>query len=255
MTSMELKTALEEGRGISVSCNTIDRACAQADYTCKQLTRSALEANDQLKAAFVATVGNGEYTARQFIFVDETRINRITPCRHIGRSVLGSRACRRDYFVRGKSYSGIAAISLDGIRHFDAVPGAANGQLFNIFIENLLDTMNPWPQDNSVLVMDNASIHKTRGIRELVEARGCRLLYLPPYSPELNPIEEAFSTIKAHIRRRRNEVLAAMEASDAAFYDILWDIVFSVTPQMAAGCLDGPDDLRTYGEEGYVCIV
>ncbi|CAE6390309.1 unnamed protein product [Rhizoctonia solani] len=93
MTSMELKTALEEGHGISVSCNTIDRACARADYTCKQLTRSALEANDQLKAAFVATVGNGEYTARQFIFVDKTCINRITPRRHIGRSVLGSRAC------------------------------------------------------------------------------------------------------------------------------------------------------------------
>jgi hypothetical protein len=69
------------------------------------------------------------------------------------------------------SYTGLAAVSLEGVKHFDAIPGAANGQLFNIFIENLLDTMNPWPQDNSVLIMDNASIHKTGNIRELVEAR------------------------------------------------------------------------------------
>ena len=61
------------------------------------------------------------------------------------------------------------------------------------------------------------------------------MLFLPPYSPELNPIEEAFSAIKAYIRRHRNEVLAAIEESDAAFYDILWDIVFSITPQMIAG--------------------
>lgn len=65
----------------------------------------------------------------------------------------------------------IAALSLDGIIHLDVVPGAANGALFNIFVESLLEVMNPWPGKNSVLVMDNASIHKTAGLRDLVEAR------------------------------------------------------------------------------------
>lgn len=60
-------------------------------------------------------------------------------------------------------------------------------------------------------------------------------MYLPPYSPELNPIEEAFSSIKARIRRDRTVVLAAMEDSDAKVYEVLWGIVFSITPEMATG--------------------
>lgn len=65
----------------------------------------------------------------------------------------------------------LAAMSVEGMVHLDIIPGAANGALFNIFIESLLEVMNPWPAKNSVLIMDNASIHKTAGIRELVEAR------------------------------------------------------------------------------------
>lgn len=70
-----------------------------------------------------------------------------------------------------QSYTIIAVLSLDGIIHLDVIPGAANGALFNIFVENLLEVMNPWPQNNSVLAMDNASIHKTAGLRDLIEAR------------------------------------------------------------------------------------
>ena len=66
--------------------------------------------------------------------------------------------------------------------------------------------MNRWPLPNSVLVVDNASIHKVAGIRELVEESGMRLLYLPAYSPNLNPIELAFSTIKGWLRANRDQV-------------------------------------------------
>lgn len=53
--------------------------------------------------------------------------------------------------------------------------------------------MNPWPQENSVLVMDNCAIHKMNALRVMVEGHGSRLVFLPPYSPDLNPIEESFS--------------------------------------------------------------
>ena len=53
--------------------------------------------------------------------------------------------------------------------------------------------MNPYPQDKSILILDNCAIHKTRVLREIVEGFGCVLLFLPPYSPDFNPIEESFS--------------------------------------------------------------
>lgn len=59
--------------------------------------------------------------------------------------------------------------------------------------------MNPFPGRNSVLVMDNASIHKSADLEAMVLARGMRITYLPPYSPDFNPIEEAFSAVKAWI--------------------------------------------------------
>ena len=56
-----------------------------------------------------------------------------------------------------------------------------------------LPKMNPYPQDKSILILDNCAIHKTRVLREIVEGFGCVLLFLPPYSPDFNPIEESFS--------------------------------------------------------------
>ena len=97
------------------------------------------------------------------------------------------------------------------------VQGAFNTILFTEFISGLLDKMNPFPLPRSVIVMDNCAIHKSPEIRELIESRslsfllltpihlipsrGVRLEYLPPYSPNFNPIELAFSVIKARLRR------------------------------------------------------
>ena len=61
--------------------------------------------------------------------------------------------------------------------------------------------MNPYPAVNSILVMDNAAIHRCPRVAALCEAAGVRLIYLPPYCPELNPIEVCFSQVKSHLRR------------------------------------------------------
>ena len=75
-----------------------------------------------------------------------------------------------------------------------------NGANFLSFVEGLLDRMQPWPLPNLVLIMDNAAIHRVKCVWEMVEAHGSRLVYLLAYSPDLNPIEEAFSSIKAWLR-------------------------------------------------------
>ena len=103
------------------------------------------------------------------------------------------------------------------------------------FVEGLLLQMNEFPLPNSVLVIDNTSIHKIDGIRELVEDRGTRLLYLPSYSPDFNPIELAFSTIKQWLRLNRDHVNQELQSRDGRIYDIFWEAIHSVTAEQARG--------------------
>ena len=95
--------------------------------------------------------------------------------------------------------------------------------------------MNEWPLPNSVLVIDNASIHKVACICDLVEECGTCLLYLPSYLPDLNPIELAFSTIKAWLCANCDCVNQEMEVEDGSVYNALWDAVYSVTPEDTKG--------------------
>lgn len=88
-----------------------------------------------------------------------------------------------------------------------AITGAVDARVFEAYLEGVL---LPELRPGRIVVMDNLSAHKTKKVRKLVEEAGCELLYLPPYSPDFNPIEEAFSKIKGILRRaeaRRREVL------------------------------------------------
>ena len=129
----------------------------------------------------------------------------------------------------------LPALSLDSILHLEVVENAVTGADFCRFVEGLLLQMNEFPLPNSVLVIDNASIHKIDGIRELVEDRGACLLYLPSYSPDFNPIELAFSTIKQWLRLNREHVNQELESRDGRIYDIFWEAVHSVTAEQARG--------------------
>lgn len=79
--------------------------------------------------------------------------------------------------------------------------GSTDASIFEDFIEQLLYHCGRWPEPKSVLIIDNASFHHTKRIRELCSNAGVKLLYLPPYSPDLNPIEEFYAELKAFIRR------------------------------------------------------
>ena len=77
------------------------------------------------------------------------------------------------------------------------VEGSTNGTVFQTYLE---DVLLPTLQEGRVVVMDNLSAHKAQRVRELIEGKGCELVYLPPYSPDFNPIEQAFSKIKSYLR-------------------------------------------------------
>jgi transposase len=124
---------------------------------------------------------------------------------------------------------------LDGILHLEVLEHAITGDTFYNFVMGLLLRMNKWPLPHSVLVVDNASIHKVAGIRELVEASGARLLYLPSYSPDLNPIELAFSKIKAWLRSHRERINREFQSGEGIVYDIFWEAVHSVSAEHAKG--------------------
>jgi len=103
------------------------------------------------------------------------------------------------------------------------------------FIQGLLAHMNPYPAKNSLIIMDNARIHQDPRILEMIEQRGCRLLYLPPYSPDYNPIELAFSKIKSHVRRDGGVARADLGLDDTDVFTYLYGAAFSVSSEDAVG--------------------
>jgi hypothetical protein len=147
----------------------------------------------------------------------------------------GEHACCYKFQFCGTKYSILPAISLDGILHLEVIENAITGADFLQFVEGLLPRMNAWPLPNSVLVVDNASIHKVAGICDMVEEHSAHLLFLPTYSPDFDPIELAFLTIKAWLHTNCDHMNQEMESEDGSVYNALWQAVHTVTQEDARG--------------------
>jgi transposase len=104
-------------------------------------------------------------------------------------------------FHRDQRCQILPAYTQDGLLFSRVFEDSTDSTVFEDFIEQLLPHCGKWPARNSVLVMDNASFHHTGRVEQLCSEAGVKLLYLPPYSPDLNPIEEFFAELKAFIKR------------------------------------------------------
>jgi transposase len=99
---------------------------------------------------------------------------------------------------RGKNTTLLCSMTIEGMGPSLAVEGSTTAQVFETYLEKVLA---PSLKEGQVVVIDNLSAHKPKRIKELIEQRGCELVYLPSYSPEYNPIEEAFAKIKNLLRK------------------------------------------------------
>lgn len=132
----------------------------------------------------------------RLVFLDETSTNSAMHRRY-ARSLRGSRAEGVAPVNYGDNISLVGAVRLDGVVTAMSLPGAFDGEAFLAFTTSFLA---PELRPDDVVLMDNLGSHKVKGVREAIEAVGARLVYLPPYSPDLNPIEKCWSKVK-HILR------------------------------------------------------
>ncbi len=156
------------------------------------------------------------------VFVDECGTH-TSMTRLRARAPRGERAYGRVPRNRGRNTTLLASMTAEGMGPCMAVVGSTKKAVFETYVERVLA---PSLSPGQVVVMDNLGAHRGRRVGELVEARGCELLYLPPYSPDFSPIEEAFSKIKSLLRKAKarergalveaiGRALSAVSAKDA----------------------------------------
>ena len=154
------------------------------------------------------------------VFVDETWAS-TAMTRARGRSAGGTRLVMPVPHGHWKTTTFIAALRRDTLTAPTVVDGAINGEVFEAYVrQQLVPTLRP----GDVVVMDNLSSHKRAGVGEAIEAAGARLLYLPAYSPDYNPIEMAFSKLKARLRKAGERTIQG-----------LWDLLGRLLDEFSPG--------------------
>ena len=169
-----------------------------------------MERDEFLRAAWRVMLAE-RVEPERLVFVDEMGTNTaLSPL--YGWSKKGRRAHCSVPRNRGKNTTVLSSMSVEGMGPSLAVEGATTAAVFETYVERILGPS--LRKGRVVVVMDNLSAHKRERVRELIEGRGCELAYLPPYSPDFNPIEQAFSKVKGLLRkaeaRTRSALIGAM---------------------------------------------
>jgi transposase len=165
----------------------------------------ALERDEFLRAAWKVIVPE-QVEAERLVFVDEMGTNTsLSPL--YAWAPKGERAHWSVPRNRGPNTTLLSSMTLEGMGSSLTVEGATTSVIFEAYVEQVLA---PTLRRGQVVVMDNLSAHKGERIKELIEGRGCELIYLPSYSPDFGPIEEAFSKIKGLVRKAQARTKEAL---------------------------------------------
>ena len=141
--------------------------------------------------------GQDNLDIKRLFFIDECGTN-TKMARTRGRSRRGQRCRAAIPHGHWKTTTLVAALSTSGIVAPMILDGAMDGDMFIAYVTHiLLKELKP----GDVVIMDNLPAHKVAAVRDIIEAAGAKLIYLPPYSPDFNPIEKAFSQIKAYLKK------------------------------------------------------
>ncbi|KAI2734408.1 hypothetical protein DTO013E5_9997 [Penicillium roqueforti] len=179
--------------------SSIRRALTFMGWSKKTTRQRAKEQNAELRELYLHNLS--EFESYHLVYVDESGCDKRIGFRRTGWSPLGVAPVQVSQFHRDERYQILPAYAQDGIVFSRIFRGSTDATVFEDFIDQLLRHCGRWPEPKSVLVMDNASFHHSGRIAQMCADAGVKLVYLPPYSPDLNPIEEFFAELKGFIRR------------------------------------------------------
>jgi transposase len=188
----------------------------------KKRAVAASERDEAARAAWRAALKG--VAVEDLVFVDEMG-SHISLALLYGWAPRGQRACTQVPRNHGKNTTLVAALSWNGLQAPWAIEGAIDTDAFVLYVRRVLvPTLRP----GQVVVLDNLRVHRAAAIEALLATRGCRLLFLPAYSPDLTPIEQAFSKLKTALRR-------AGARSREALLEALAAALATITPEDAHG--------------------
>ena len=184
----------------------------------KSLRAAEQDREDVRNAREAWKAQQGALDPANLVFIDETG-TATNMARLRGRCRRGKRLVAAVPHGHWRTTTFVAALRIDAVTAPLVIDEAMNGDIFLDYLEQcLVQTLSC----GDIVIMDNLSAHKVAGVRELIETVGARLLYLPPYSPDFNPIEMLFAKLKALLR-------AAAARSTSALWDRIGEILNSIT--------------------------
>jgi len=201
---------------IECDLSTVYRALQRQRWSRKVVKARAAERSEILREQWRVT--QRHYHADQLIFLDESAAHERTGDWKYGWGPLGGEVGVERSIKRSKRWSVLPAMTVNGYIEYIKWQGSINAPIFEWFLEEkVLPLTTPYPGRYSVLVLDNARIHKSERVEELCRQHGVLLSWLLPYSPDYNPIEYTFHDLKMWLRRHHQ--MEAMFESFEAFLD------------------------------------
>lgn len=217
----EIQAELCEMLMMNVSLSSICKFLHKSGFTHQKLHCVALQQDILLREQF--TIDVSHYSPDMFVFIDETGADRRNTLRKYGYSLRGKPATKEALLVRGERVSAIACMTINGILDVKTHKETSNGDTFYDFIHtHLIPHLCPFDghSSRSVVVLDNCSIHHCAEVVASLRDIGVMVHFLPPYSPDLNPIEEAFSKVKTELRSIEAQCMDIETALLASFTTI-----------------------------------
>ena len=188
---------------------------APAEVDAQKKSLAASERNEEARAAWRAAVAQRD--PQQFVFVDESSTH-TSLTRLYGWAPHDQRARGSVPRNHGHNITLVAALAPNGLYVPWLIEGAMTAETFAWYIA---EQLGPRLQPGQVVVLDNLSVHRAARIRQALAARGCELLFLPPYSPDFTPIEQAFSKLKAILRGLGARTREALEQAAGVAVDAI----------------------------------
>ena len=197
----ELCQHITNTTGVIVSEPTICRILRKHGLTRKKIRQVAVQRCSVMRGQFMAEMSL--FSSEQLVWIDETGCRNKDCIRAAGYALRGMTPVHTRFLAKGRRVSCIAAIAHDGLVAVETTRDSVDSTVFFNFVRgSLIPNMLPFDGSNprSVAILDNCSIHHVESVREIFRQAGVLLFYLPAYSPDLNPIELAFSKVKYYLK-------------------------------------------------------